>query len=224
MKIGLVAIAKDENAHLKEWIDHHINAGFDHVIIYDNNSVKPIRKRKNTTVIKWTDTDFKSQSRAYLDACKRFADYDYLAFFDIDEFVMGDFRSLLKWLNYPQGLGLYWRIYGHPTPPETRKPATWYNYYHPNNHIKSILDPKSVIDFPDPHKATINGLYLDENGSKIFAPIQSHTSNKCWIKHIFTRSRSEFANKIKRGDANLRVQNRTWEDFDFYNSQCTIKG
>jgi hypothetical protein len=223
MKIGLVAIAKDENAHLKEWIGHHINAGFDHVIIYDNNSKTPIRKRKNTTVIKWSDSEFKSQSRCYLDACKRFSDYDYLAFFDIDEFVIGDFRTLLRSLNYPQGIGLYWRIYGHPTPPETRKPATWYNQYHANAHIKSILDPKSVIDFPDPHKAIINGVYLDENGQRITSPLGTHTSNKVWIKHIFTRSRKEFAEKIKRGDANTRVQNRTWEDFAHYNSLCTIK-
>jgi hypothetical protein len=40
--IGLVCIAKDENQYFDEWIRHHLKVGIDRVILYDNNSKKPV--------------------------------------------------------------------------------------------------------------------------------------------------------------------------------------
>ena len=36
------AIAKDEDPFLKEWVVYHLILGFDHIIIYDNNSKNSI--------------------------------------------------------------------------------------------------------------------------------------------------------------------------------------
>ena len=63
-------------------------------------------------------------------------------------------------------------------------------------------------------------MYIDENNNEITNPTGDHSSKNIWIKHVFTRSRQEFAQKMERGDANTREQNRTWEDFDHYNSLC----
>lgn len=225
MKIALVCIAKNENQYFPEWIEHHLKMGFDNIVIYDNNSNPPVPTNLDAFVKEWLDTNFKSQSRAYLHACVLLNHFDYVAFLDVDEFYQsksGNVKEDIAALNYPDGIGLYWRIYGHPTPPEVRQPMTSYTHWHGNGHIKSIVRPNLVLDFPDPHKAVLiePSRYIDENGQTITAPIGVHTSNTMWIKHIFTRSRSEFAQKIKRGDANLRVNNRTWEDFENYNRLC----
>jgi hypothetical protein len=230
--IGLVCIAKDENQYFDEWIRHHLKVGFDRVIIYDNNSKEAIEIAADLNnlvdIIQWNDSDFGSQSRAYMHACKRYENYQYLAFFDVDEFYMStgmDIKADLINLNNPIALGIYWRIYGNPEPFETRQPVESYNYWHRDKHIKSIIQPNYIKSFPDPHKAELidekKGMYIDENNNQILNPIGLHTSNSIWIKHVFTRSRQEFAEKMQRGDANTREKNRTWQDFQHYNSLCT---
>lgn len=232
MKIALVCIAKDENQYFDEWVRHHLSVGFDQVIIFDNNSKSKIDLasdiKEKVKIIFWRDTEFGSQSRAYMTACKEYGtQYDYMAFFDVDEFYMSQTMNVKKDLidlGLPNGLGIYWRIYGHPQPFENRQAMSIYKNWYGDKHIKSIINPKVVLGFPDPHKANISvGNYIDENGVDIVSPIGQHTSRKIWIKHIFTRSRKEFAEKIERGDANTRVKNRTWDDFEHYNSLCINK-
>ncbi len=36
-------IVKDEEAYLREWVAWHLALGFEHSILYDNNSKKPVR-------------------------------------------------------------------------------------------------------------------------------------------------------------------------------------
>jgi hypothetical protein len=229
--IGLVCIAKDENQYFDEWIRHHLKVGFDYVFIYDNNSKEPIEIAKDlkrfVQIIEWKDSEFKSQSRAYMDACKRFENCDYLAFFDVDEFYMSNTMNVntdLFNLDVPIALGIYWRIYGNPKPFETRQSIENYTHWHGDKHIKSIIQPNHIKSFPDPHKAELinekKGMYIDENNNQILEPTGVHTSNNIWIKHVFTRSRAEFAEKMQRGDANTREKNRTWHDFEHYNSLC----
>lgn len=232
--IGLVCIAKDENQYFDEWIRHHLKVGFDHVFIYDNNSKEPIRIAQDlitcVSINGWEDTNFGSQSRAYMDACIEYDNFEYLAFFDVDEFYMSNTMNVkidLESLDFPIALGIYWRIYGNPEPFETRQPIENYTQWHGDKHIKSIIQPTFVKSFPDPHKAELinekKGMYIDENNNQIVSPIGVHTSNNIWIKHIFTRSRVEFAEKMERGDANTREKNRTWSDFEYYNSLCVEK-
>ena len=229
--IGLVCIGKDENQYFDEWIRHHLKVGFDHVFIYDNNSKEPIEIAKDlskfVTINKWTDSEYGSQSRAYMHACMEYDNFEYLAFLDVDEFYMSTTMNVkidLYSLFNPIALGIYWRIYGNPKPFETRQPVENYIHWHGDKHIKSIIQTTFVKSFPDPHKAELinekKGMYIDENNNQIVSPTGDHSSKNIWIKHVFTRSRAEFAKKIERGDANTREQNRTWEDFDHYNSLC----
>lgn len=240
MEIGICAIAKDENQYLDEWINHYLNLGVDKIWIYDNNSKVPIieflgdKYQDKVEVILWTDTEFKSQSRAYEHCAAENLYYDYIGFFDIDEFIMLKTHYKISYYldkaKYKHGLfsalGVYWRIYGNPEPFEERQPIENYTKYFKDKHIKSFVNPFVLVSFPDPHKAQITEWatkYIDEKGEKITSPIGEHTSEEIWIKHIFTRSRSEFAEKIERGDANTRVKNRTWEDFENYNKLCVLE-
>ena len=35
--IALVGIGRKENLYAREWVDHHLKLGFDHIFIADNN-------------------------------------------------------------------------------------------------------------------------------------------------------------------------------------------
>ena len=37
MKVALCAIGRMENQYAREFVEHHLNIGFDHIIIADNN-------------------------------------------------------------------------------------------------------------------------------------------------------------------------------------------
>lgn len=238
LKIAVCAIMYNENDYIEEWLNYHRNKGITDFIIYDNNSNIPIKDfiksidNQGVIVIDWTDNEFKSQSRAYEHCCKNYSHYDYIAFIDADEFIdckdgdiISNINFLIKFYGKFDGLGMYWRIYGSNNPYfETRQPVGNYTKYSKNFHIKSLVNPKKVTQWLDPHKATLvkGSNYIDEKGFKIINPIGTHTSDIIWIKHCFTRSKTEFLDKMKRGDANLRKNIRTMDDFYNYNNDCTF--
>ena len=228
MKIKICAIAKDENHYLEEWVNHYLNLGVDEIIIYDNNSAIPINMNNSKVFIKqWLDKDFGSQSRCYLNCCQNNRGCDFIGFFDIDEFyysknmdIKKDIKELKDKFGNFEGLGIYWRIYGSNPAFLEKQSKDSYTMWYGDKHIKSFVNPSKVLNFPDPHKAELIGSYIDENGKSIVASTGVHTSSNIWVKHIFTRSLSEFQEKMERGDANTREKNRTLNDFIQYNLKC----
>lgn len=237
MKIAVCLIIKNENLYLEEWLDHYRKLGVDHFFIYDNLSEIPVSyylssvgndDYGDTTVIRWEDTKYKSQSRAYMDCCRNNSHYDYIGFIDSDELyysksmdIKKDFEDLRERFGYFNGLGLYWRMYGANPAVDERQPMFKYTQWYPHHLIKSFVNPKVVRDFPDPHKASItSGDYINEAGSKIISPIGQHTSDNIYIKHVWCKSLEEWKQKIARGDANTREINRTMEDFENHTKMC----
>ena len=96
MKIALVAIGRRENQYAREWVSHHLALGFDHIYIYDNNHDGEERfetvlgdfvAENHVTIIDYRNRE-KAQRPAYNDAYQRLsAEYDWIAFFDFDEFL-----------------------------------------------------------------------------------------------------------------------------------------
>ena len=39
MNTAICCIAKYENRYLKEWVDYHMELGFDQIFIFDNNTL-----------------------------------------------------------------------------------------------------------------------------------------------------------------------------------------
>lgn len=233
MKIGVCLIIKNENDYLEEWLIHYRSLGVDKFFIYDNNSTIPITSSDDDVdVILWDDEKFGSQNNAYLNCCRTYSSFDYIGFFDTDEFYYSKTMNIKTDINYFKekfgnfnGFAIYWRMYGKPLPYFTeRQPMINYRQYHINGHIKSFLNPNSVINFRDPHFGTINnGKYIDEIGRNVMGPIGNHTSEYAWIKHIWTRSESEFKEKLIRGDANLRKKRYTdFNEYYEYNNNCIL--
>jgi hypothetical protein len=229
MKIGICLIIKDENEYVDEWLSHYRKLGVDNFFIYDNNSPTPVKiESDDVDVILWDNEEFGSQNKAYLDCCLKNKEFDFIGFFDTDEFYMSntmnikeDISNLINKFGDFSGLGIYWRMYGKPKPYFLdRQPIDNYTHYFNNDHIKSFIDPKTIDHFPDPHFPTINGKYIDELGRTVVFPIGQHTSETIWLKHIWTRSLPEFESKIKRGDANKVVRDRTIDEFFEHNDAC----
>jgi len=235
MKIACCLIIKNENEYLGEWLGHHTKIGIDNFIIYDNNSTNSVRSflRKdegwypNVEVIDWKDEEFRSQSRAYLDCAKKFKQYDYMGFLDSDELyqsktmnIKQDIKDLEDKYGKFDALGLYWRMYGANPYIENPQPMSEYKQWYKHHLIKSFINPKVILDFPNPHKATIVGKYINEFGQNINGPIGTHSSENIWIKHVWCKSLPEWKQKIERGDANIRKVNRTMNDFYNHTAAC----
>jgi hypothetical protein len=236
MKVAICLIIKDENEYLEEWLQHHKNIGFNYFIIYDNQSKISVNRyllknnisEKGITLINWDDNKHGSQLRAYKHCCDNFKElYDYIAFIDTDEFLMlKTHKTIQEFINATHkfdGLGIYWRMYG-MNMTNSRIPIKDYKLYFENPHIKSLVNPKKVINFPDPHKPILepNSIYINELGYKITSPLGLHTSKEIYIKHIWTRSLSEWNEKLKRGSGDKVVRNYTEKEFIDYNKQCVL--
>lgn len=96
MKVALCAIAKQENHYIREWVEHYKRIGFDAIYLYDNNDQdgerfeEVIEDYMRCGFVKVIDFrgHKKCQMQAYNDCYKRFGpQYDWMAFFDIDEFL-----------------------------------------------------------------------------------------------------------------------------------------
>lgn len=240
MKIALCLITKDENDYLEEWLLHHYKIGIDHFYIYDNESEINIENQINVlcengfvvprdkiTVTLWTQKNIRAQTDAYIHCCKN-ATEDLVGFLDIDEFFMSKTMDIKKDFKYmekfgkAEGYAIYWRMYGSNPYFTERHPMTDYVQWYKNDHIKSFINPKKVKLFPDPHKAVLhNGRYIDEIGRAVEGPIGNHTSNYIWIKHIWTRSLSEWEQKISRRGW-YEFYSRKRDQFFDHNNQCVL--
>ena len=95
-KVALVAIGRLENQYAREWAEHHLAAGFQHIIIYDNNRegeehfeevLSDLIADGKVEIVNWRDRE-SAQREAYNDAYRTYGlRYDWLAFFDFDEFL-----------------------------------------------------------------------------------------------------------------------------------------
>ncbi len=95
-RVALVAIGRLENQYAREWAEHHLAAGFQHIIIYDNNRegeehfeevLSDLIAAGKVEIVNWRDRE-SAQREAYNDAYRTYGlRYDWLAFFDFDEFL-----------------------------------------------------------------------------------------------------------------------------------------
>lgn len=103
--VALIAIAKNEDKYIAEWLEHHLSLGFDTIIIADNDDELVLSGYASDRVVIEDYTKVKGvQPKAYSTLFNKYRKkYDWIAFFDIDEFlVIEDGRDLKTWLSsYP---------------------------------------------------------------------------------------------------------------------------
>lgn len=128
MRASVCALAKMENAYINDWVRYHLELGFDHIWLYDNNekdypyvgSCISDEYKSRVTIVDWRDRHFENHTpnkECYDDWLRRNGDnVDWCAFIDIDEFIHLDGRNLREWLERVpldyDGVILNWHVIG----------------------------------------------------------------------------------------------------------------
>ena len=227
MKVALCAIGRLENQYAVEYVEHYIKLGFDKIFIYDNNHdgeehfedvLQSYIDDGFVTVIDYRNKEA-AQLSAYNDCYSKYGnEYDWIAFFDFDEFLTlvkdKDIKSYLSHFEEFQGVKINWMVYTDnglvkndgrkvlerfTTPMDYDKCVT---YKFPENyHVKSILRTKNDFIWKEtPH--SIRGVkYADSDGKPTNdGPFQPYNYKSVYIKHFSTKTIDEFINgKYEKG-------------------------
>ena len=145
MNISIIAIAKNENLYINEWINYHLALGFDKIIVADNNNtgsekISDVVDNPNVIIEDYHDV-ISVQPIAYTDLFLKYREqFDWIAFIDIDEFIFLDEKynnNIKKYLlsspfNEADIVRLCWKIYttntellGLNNPYHMHKQKTW---------------------------------------------------------------------------------------------------
>ena len=102
MKVAIIAIAKCEELYIKEWLDYHLDKGFDTIIVACNDDTLVLQEFASPKVIIEDYCGVEGvQPRAYQELFKKYRnDFDWIFFCDIDEFlVIEDGRDVKSFLS-----------------------------------------------------------------------------------------------------------------------------
>ena len=250
-KVGLCIICKRENLYIQEFVNHYKKLGYNHIFIYDNNNVDEenfdtvLKKEIEKNFVTIVDYRGRNNNRqifeAYIDCYeKNNKNYDWLSFFDIDEFLEltnnTNIQELLDNKRYKncQNIKFNWliytdndKLYYENKPVQERFTQPLYNNKFFNQHIKSTVRgklPKNYwINAPTPHSSDNEFIACSSSGKKIdkispfnYPPDYSYG----FLKHYRTKSIEEYCNKIKKGKADQKINYRAMINWFF--STCKI--
>jgi len=233
-KYVICAIIKDEQRFLKEWIDYHLNLGFNHIYLYeDYNSTSHIEitapyEKVSLFPIEITSIPQQQTSKKQIDLYNWFLKKsksesiaDWILYIDIDEFLVFEdgynIQRLCEEFEPYTGVYLCWRMYnanGHIKRPkggvmesytQESKNDERADYGNLNWQIKSFVNVKKAY-----------GMYLHEvfGGVNVEHGIKwpYRIFKKAWINHYFTKSWEDYVERMcKRG--NMSKDFRTYDHF-----------
>ncbi|MBD5538512.1 MAG: glycosyltransferase family 92 protein [Desulfovibrio sp.] len=212
---ALCAIVKDENRDLREWLAYHLAIGFEHVLLYDNNSRIPLRTELAdlvaaglVTVVDWPLTQAQQLSAYHHALRERGSATNWLAFIDADEFLLplqhDDIRDFLDEYADCGGVGANWSLFGsggHVSRPGGTILANYTQSLGLDPHIKSIVRPACVARPVSAHHFAFRPGSCCVNEDKV--PVRDFMSyplgEKIRINHYYYKSQQDFQDKIDRG-------------------------
>ena len=229
IKVGLCCIAKMENNYIREFIEHYKNLGVDHVFLYDNNDTDG--ENFEDVIGDYIENgyieviDFKNRKICQLDAYNdcyknRCNGYDWVCFFDCDEFLdLRNDKSLKKYLSKKcfddfEQIHINWKVFSDnglihyenkPLKERFTEPAPFdakNQYSFPENyHIKTIIrtNTDKTCFFENPHYLSNN-----ERETKVCDCDGNKAANGAFI--VFNENGSAFLN---------HYQFKTLEEFVF---------
>lgn len=218
-------ICKNELKYIKEFVEYHLDLGFDKVIIGDNNDIDGERYEEilsdniDYDEVEIVDLRGKNtQQLVFYNNIIRNYNYEWCAFIDCDEFItfgedskFDQIKDFLDSNNEIKAYALNWMVYGDNERVlagygdvvdrfKIAKPLDFkFHYNFPENyHIKTILH-KDVQCFFDrqPHNVVNFDEYHSPSGKKIEnSPFNPNMEfNILYIRHFYTKSLEEWVNK-----------------------------
>jgi hypothetical protein len=174
-KIGLFMNAKDED-NIKEWVAHYILLGFNKIIIFDHNSIEPIKNlfQPFQTKVEIIDCNLEKKVKITLmnDAIIIANNYelDWFIYLDADEFIIlnntNKIHDLINLYKDFDLIGINWVMFGSNFHDSIPTGLIIENYTKVGNnslnkHIKSIVKTSEVKNAINPH------FYIMKNPDKM---------------------------------------------------------
>lgn len=232
MKTLVCGIGKNENRYVREWVEHYKGLGVTNICLYDNNDEDG--EKFEDVIADYIDSgfvimkDYKDrvacQLEAYNECYQEYSkEYDWIMFFDLDEFltiVDGDVNTWLSSEKYNgfDMIHVNWMTYGDggnvdvddrplkerfPLPMDYEKAL---GYTFPENcTAKTVLrGGLNDIDWEklqSPHTVEHNGRCCTANGVEkdCKSPFHVFVFETAYLKHYSTKTAREYAWKMKRG-------------------------
>jgi hypothetical protein len=211
-EIAVMLRFKNEAPYLEEWLDFHEAVGVDHFYLYNNNSsdhfrevLAPFVARGLVTLHDWPKTPASPAADLHCIAHYR-QEARWIAFIDADEFLLplGEkgLKEILRGFEDVPGLAVNWVYFGsngHLERPEggvvrnfTRRSALG------NRHVKSIVNPRRVIKYGNPHHWFYSGAEMPVNTSRkrvLGTFSEPPVTDVLRINHYYCKSKEEFMAK-----------------------------
>ena len=221
--LTICAIAKNEGAYFKEWIDWHRDLGVEKFYIYDNDSTDDtkvvLKPYIESGIVEYHFiSGTKKQLPAYDDCLAKYRlEARWIAVIDLDEFIVPikdkSIPDFLKRFEDFSVVEINCLIYGSGGAKEKGSGGVmerfkWHSApeHRLNRGVKSIIDPRRVFNLIGCHEAArISGKAADSHGQVIKknwvnrVPIQDVIR----INHYAVKSYEEFLQKRARGRARI---------------------
>jgi hypothetical protein len=217
MKVALVCIAKNEDNYIEEWYNYHKKIGFDHIFIYQNNWRCTLEKEDITKI---EFDGIAVQTNAYNNFLETYKnDYDWVAFFDVDEFlVLHKNNNIKEYLfNYDNSdaIAINWLLFGDNNINKIDNNYKVVDRFTKrqnsiNQHIKTIvkLNRNIIMNVHSP----ANSNWIDSNSKISNGPFNIEgTIDKIQLNHYFTKTLPEFLEKQDRGRADTNIKRNVSE-------------
>lgn len=219
--LAVCAIAKNEGAYFKEWIEWHRSMGVEKFYIYDNESTDGTRQVLEPYIASGLVEyryfpGYHCQLAAYDDCLEKYRfEARWLAIIDLDEFIVPikDYAIptfLQRFEKFPV-VEVNWLIYGSSGAKKKEEGTVMERFKchslpeHPlNRHVKSIVNPRRVFSVIGCHEvARISGSAVDSHGHPIKRNFRDREPQQDVIRinHYAVKSYEEFKTKQSRGRA-----------------------
>jgi glycosyltransferase involved in cell wall biosynthesis len=238
MKIACVGVVKDEERYIAEWIAYQLAIGFDAVVLLDNGSSDRTKEiastflpRYDVRVFDWTLRTPDYLIQAYAFAATEFAGkFDWLGYFDTDEFLVLDegasLKQVLGRLPDAAAVAVSWAMFGSSGHRDSPGGLVIENYlrrspadFGPNRHVKSIIRPELMKRSLNGHAFEMDGAYVDLAGRPVtwefpavLAAVPDYAGGK--VHHYFTRSWEDWLAKLRRGYHDRQRPEDEFYDYD----------
>lgn len=227
IKSAICAIARNEEDYLSEWITYHLNLGFEHIFLYDNNDPDNNNILRLYIEQPWREqvtlVNYRGKTAAQLESYNECfttirKDFDWIAFIDVDEFITfgtecphTNINKYLEEIKDFDVIFINWMYYGDNEKVHFEKEDVIKRFPLPipdceiNRHVKSIIKTSANINFVrNPHCPDGEVLICDDCQKPLpnSEPFKEPSFKRLYIRHYGTKTIEEFIrNKMLRGAA-----------------------
>lgn len=231
---AVILLIKDENRYLKEWLDHHLDIGFDHIYIYDNGSNEnvnavildyPEETKEKITVINWRGHHEHIQQDAYNHFMSHHkTEVRWGLFIDSDEFLRF-IEEDTKVNDFLKGYEDYTEIWGY----EVEYNANGQEKYEDKPVRERFTQQTDVREgfywknFVQVNRITQFLMHYAQYDTKKHLLYKNEQSNQDLfvIDHYYTKSWEEWQWKIKERGGADPYYHKALKEFFVYNPDMT---